>query len=270
VTASERVWIFERTQWRDDAVTAADVFAFHVFRDLFAREALRPRTQMALRAATILFTDLCGSTRMYRDAGDAVAFGTVLDHFDVLREEVARAGGAVVKNMGDAIMAVFPRPAGAVEAAIAAMRRLAAAGLVLKAGAHHGPCIAVTWDDRLDYFGTTVNLAARAQQLSRGGDIVVAAPTHADPELRRWLEQNAPVVRCEGFSAQVRGFEPERLEFHRITPVVRTRSGPDLEKAFRCDLRLRARERHAGIGRGHRTCAALRAGDYGADGNNRA
>src|SRR6185437_10449918 len=126
----------------------------------------------------ILFTDLRASTRLYRQIGDAPAFGVVLDHFDVLRAAVAAEGGAVVKTIGDAVMATFQRPVAALHAVLAAQRALAspAAGarpLRLKAGLHYGPCIAVTLNDRLDYFGSTVNIAARLVGLSGGSDIIL-------------------------------------------------------------------------------------------------
>ena len=52
--------------------------------------------------------------------------------------------------------------------------------IVIKLGVHSGPTIAVTLNDRLDYFGSTVNMAARLQGQSEGGDIVLSPETAAD------------------------------------------------------------------------------------------
>jgi hypothetical protein len=106
-TADEQLFILERTIWSDEAATAAEVTALQVFRDLFASEALRPGEQISVGTLTVLFTDLKDSTRMYREIGDATAFGRVMNHFDILKDAIAGEDGALVKTIGDAVMAVF-------------------------------------------------------------------------------------------------------------------------------------------------------------------
>ena len=117
--------LIEHLAWTDQAATAAEVTALQLFRDLFASEVLRPGEQISVGHLAVVFTDLKGSTRMYREIGDAPAFGRVLTHFEVLKAAVAAEGGAVVKTMGDAIMAVFPRPVAALRALVSAQQRLA-------------------------------------------------------------------------------------------------------------------------------------------------
>ena len=138
----------ERMAWSDQAATAAEVTALQVFRDLFSNEALRPGEQISVGTLTVLFTDLRGSTQLYREIGDAPAFGRVMTHFDVLREAIRCEEGALVKTIGDAVMAVFRRPAGALRAILKAQATLAdppdgLRPLMLKVGIHSGPCIAV-------------------------------------------------------------------------------------------------------------------------------
>ena len=91
----------------------------------------------------------------------------------LLQEIVAAESGAVVKTIGDAVMATFPTPDRAVAAALRmrdAMRSLnekhRSEDLLLKIGIHEGPCLAVTLNDRQDYFGQTVNIASRVQALA--------------------------------------------------------------------------------------------------------
>src|SRR3989442_13149618 len=103
-TDVEQLFILERTAWSDDAATAAEVTALQVFRDLFASEALRPGEQISVGTLTVLFTDLKNSTRLYREIGDATAFGRVMNHFDVLKQAIAAEDGALVKTIGDAVM----------------------------------------------------------------------------------------------------------------------------------------------------------------------
>lgn len=188
-TAQEQLLLMERMAWSDQAATAAEVTTLQTFRDLFSREALRPGEQIAVGSLTVVFTDLRGSTQMYQTIGDAPAFGRVMDHFAVLRKAIEQEDGAIVKTIGDAVMAVFRRPVSALRAMVAAQEALLKdpSPLVLKVGLHHGPCIAVTLNERLDYFGTTVNMAARIQNLSHGGDILMSESTHQDAEVMAWL-----------------------------------------------------------------------------------
>ena len=221
-TEGEQLFIIERTTWSDDAATAAEVTALQVFRDLFASEALRPGEQISVGTLTVLFTDLKDSTRMYREIGDATAFGRVMNHFDVLREAIADEDGAVVKTIGDAVMAVFRQPAAAVRAMLHVQQALASPAngmipLTLKAGLHTGPCIAVTLNDRLDYFGSTVNLAARLEGQSSGGDVVISASVYSDPGVRELLEDSANDLKAERFEIPLKGFDPECFELWRVS-----------------------------------------------------
>src|SRR6202035_5689888 len=104
---------------------------------------------------------------------DLAAFDIVRAHFHVLHEIVGAEHGAVVKTIGDAVMATFHSPDQAVAAALKmrkAMQKLNAErgseDLQLKIGIHEGPCLAVVLNDRQDFFGSTVNVAARVQGLA--------------------------------------------------------------------------------------------------------
>lgn len=218
---SEHLFILERLSWSDQAATAAEVTALQIFRDLFSSEALRPGDQISVGTLTVLFTDLRNSTRLYRDIGDATAFGRVMSHFDVLKRAIAEADGALVKTIGDAVMGVFRNPASALIAMLQAQRELAAppagtAPLTLKAGIHIGPCIAVTLNERLDYFGSTVNLAARLEGLSTGNDVVISAAVYNDPEVRELLNSPEQKLQAEPFVMELKGFDQEQFDLWRI------------------------------------------------------
>ncbi len=219
----DHLLILERAAWSDQATVAADVTALQVFRDLFANEAIRPGEQISVGSLTVLFTDLRGSTRLYREIGDAPAFGLVMSHFDILKRLIADENGAIVKNIGDAVMAVFRQPAAAVRAAVRAQQELAAPPgglrpLHLKAGIHHGPCIAVNFNDRLDYFGTTVNAASRLVELSNGMDIVLSAAVRADPEVAALLNDPALNGGGQADETTLKGFDQERFGIWRLQP----------------------------------------------------
>jgi class 3 adenylate cyclase len=117
---------------------------------------------------------------------------------------------------------VFRRPLGALNAALHAhekLRELGAPPLTLKAGIHAGPCIAVTLNERLDYFGSTVNLAARVQRFSEGGDVVISDATRADHEVAEFLEKQKANLRVESFASSIKGFDNECFNLWRVTPL---------------------------------------------------
>ncbi len=155
------------------------------FRDLFRTESVPGEGGLELRNLTVLFTDLKGSTEMYERLGDLRAFSLVREHFQSLQQVVAKSGGAVVKNIGDAIMASFCEPAEGMKAALAMNRSLqelpGGHHMSLKIGLHAGPCIAVDLNDRLDYFGRTVNVAARVQGLAGAREIVCTETLFESP-----------------------------------------------------------------------------------------
>ncbi len=203
----------ERAGWQAEWVSATLLATLPEFHELFAGEAPRSRHEVSVGSITLLFTDLKGSTALYQRVGDPRAFSLVEEHFDRLAEAVARHGGAIVKTMGDALMAVFDRPAEAVRAGLAmheAIRGCAAAGegLELKLGIHTGSCIAIRANGRLDFFGNAVNLAARAQAQGRGGDVVLTDAVVGAPEVEPLLAGFA----VEPFEAKLKGIDaPQRL-----------------------------------------------------------
>ncbi len=187
----------ERREWADTAATAALVSTLQEFRDLFSSEVLAPGIQVAIEKLALVFTDLAGSTALYLAVGQARAFRIVQDHFRLLFAAVEENRGAVVKTIGDAVMAAFPSAAAAVDAALAMQRRIRTlevepsidTATLLKVGVHQGPVVAVTANERLDYFGTTVNVAARVEHACRGGEITMTAAVRDDPAVAERLGQ---------------------------------------------------------------------------------
>jgi class 3 adenylate cyclase len=94
----------------------------------------------------------------------------------LLKEIIAAEAGAVVRITGDAAMATFPTPDRAVAAALRIRDEMGRINLLLKIGIHEGPCLAVTIDDRQDYFGQTVNIASRVQGLAVSHRICATRP----------------------------------------------------------------------------------------------
>jgi class 3 adenylate cyclase len=155
-------------------VSAKRLLSNQTFRDIYHADTLDVEQRLKITSLTFLFTDLKGSTALYDQVGDLVAYDLVRAHFGVLTDIVGTETGAVVKTIGDAVMATFPTPNRAVAAALRmreAMRHLNEErrrndDLLLKIGIHEGPCLAVMLNERQDYFGQTVNIASRVQNLA--------------------------------------------------------------------------------------------------------
>ncbi|PVE25179.1 adenylate/guanylate cyclase domain-containing protein [Microvirga sp. KLBC 81] len=176
-------------------LTAKRLLTNQTFRDLYRTETLDIDQRLKITSLTFLFTDLKGSTELYERVGDLVAYDLVREHFRVLNEIVASEAGAVVKTIGDAVMATFPTPDHAVSAALRmreAMRTLneqrGHEDLLLKIGIHEGPCLAVVLNERQDYFGQTVNIASRVQNLANSRSIYATGTVIENPEALEIIE----------------------------------------------------------------------------------
>src|ERR1700722_2163769 len=181
---------------RKPFLTAKRMLTNQTFRDVFKADNLNIDQRLKITSLTFLFTDLKGSTALYERVGDLVAFDLVRAHFHALLEIIAAEKGAVVKTIGDAVMATFVQPDHALVAGLrmrAAMDKLNAergtSDLIVKIGIHEGPCLAVTLNERQDYFGQTVNIAARVQSLSTSQEIHITGPVIDAPGVATLLEK---------------------------------------------------------------------------------
>jgi class 3 adenylate cyclase len=189
---------------RKPFLTAKRLLTNQTFRDLYRTDTLSIDQRLKITSLTFLFTDLKGSTGLYERVGDLVAFDLVRAHFRVLHDIVAAEAGAVVKTIGDAVMATFATPDRALAAALRmreAMRALNTErqreDLLLKIGIHEGPCLAVTLNERQDYFGQTVNIAARVQGLADSRAIYATGAVVEHPDSSTLLAGSGltPVAR---------------------------------------------------------------------------
>ena len=203
------VVLVERGGFDSAAVLGSTIATLPDFVDLFATEAPATGVELSIAHLALLFSDLTGSTALYERVGDARAFAIVQEHFRDMTDAVVEHRGAVVKTMGDAVMASFTSSVDAVAAAIRMIEhcrdRHGALGLGAKLGVAAGPCLAVRANDRLDFFGTTVNLAARLQAKAEGGQIVVTEDLAAHPDVRARVDVYAKTplkATLKGISAE--------------------------------------------------------------------
>ncbi|MGO6725184.1 adenylate/guanylate cyclase domain-containing protein [Rhizobium ruizarguesonis] len=199
-------------------LTAQRLLTNQSFRDIYRTDTLDIDQRLKITSLTFLFTDLRGSTALYERVGDLAAFDLVRAHFRILNEIVATEAGAVVKTIGDAVMATFPSPDRAVAAALRmrdAMLRLNAErgseDLLLKIGIHEGPCLAVSMNDRQDYFGQTVNIASRVQGLAEPQVILTTEAIVGNAQVSEILRESgitsaSRMAELQGIGREVRIF----------------------------------------------------------------
>lgn len=199
-------------------LTGKQLLTTQTFHELFSEQTIQHDIGLTVRDIALLFTDLKGSTSLYERIGDLNAFNLVQRHFQVLTEVVQRHRGAIVKTMGDAVMASFSRPVDAVAAAREMLDTIerfdsdrGGRDVILKIGVHCGFAIAVTLNDRLDFFGQTVNLAARIQALADADEIYLSDDVMQAPGVAALLESQSIDTK----NAALRGILGE-VRVHRL------------------------------------------------------
>jgi class 3 adenylate cyclase len=194
--ADEEVFTIERATWSDDALRPGMLLSFQEFRDLFSEDYIGADVKLAVGEQTLLFTDVVGSTAFYASRGDPAAFVEIKKHFDEVFAIVANNRGAIVKTIGDAVMATFVSPLDSLKAShqIHAAFHPARTDtpIRLRISLNTGPCIAVRLNANADFFGGTVNIAAKLQSLAEGYQIAMSEATYRAPGVAEFLaEQNA-------------------------------------------------------------------------------
>ena len=205
-------------------LTGKRLLTTQAFRDLFRSEVIRASEGIGVKDIALLFTDLKGSTALYDRLGDLNAFSLVQQHFEHLLAVTQRFNGAIIKTIGDAVMAAFLNPLDAVGAALAMRDAISSFNrarpdreLILKIGVHKGAAIAVTLNDRLDYFGQTVNIAARVQHLADADEIYLSDSVHNAEGVRQLLAPFEP----ETSIAQLKGVRQDMHVWRVAAPAVR-------------------------------------------------
>lgn len=217
-----RTVIIEERTWMPDVLTAQEAATLQCFRELFDDSILRPGDYVEIDNVTLMFTDIKASTSLYERIGDAAAFSLVREHFAIMASCVRKNNGAVVKTIGDAVMAAFNVPHDAVACSFAiqkafaefnASRRDLNEKVVVRLGLHMGPCIAITLNGILDYYGRVVNQTARLQDLGKGDDVVLSKQLANEPAVQQLLSampQEHGVAHLKGIGETV---------WVRVTPL---------------------------------------------------
>lgn len=196
------------------------------FRELFTSEMINPSSGLGIKSVSILFTDLKGSTELYERIGDLEAFALIQQHFDRLGEVIRQHDGIVIKTIGDAIMASFRRPVDAITAALAILSEVDllneehhAEQIILKLGIHSGASIAVTLNERLDYFGQTVNIASRVESIANANEICITNDVFNAEGVQDLIRDHVVESAEEHFKGVQKGHMVHRIRLTSQTPA---------------------------------------------------
>lgn len=197
--AAHQMFIIENSQWTDYALRPGQLLSLPDYRDLFSEDYIAADVHLAVGEQTLLFTDVVGSTAFYAERGDPAAFVEIKKHFDEVFAIVAAHRGVAIKTIGDAVMAAFVNPADAVRASHAIHRAFSPGRkdtpIRLRISLNTGPCIAVRFNANIDYFGGTVNVAAKLQSLAEAWQVAMSEATYQAPGVIEYLrEHNAQTV----------------------------------------------------------------------------
>jgi class 3 adenylate cyclase len=209
-------FLYLDNQYSTLRLSARRLFASQTFHDLFRAEVFRESDGFGIKDVILLFTDLKSSTQLYQQIGDLNAFALVREHYGVLNTAILKQHGVIVKTIGDAIMATFNQPVDAVGAGLEMLKGLQRMNqashygdLILKIGIHRGAAISVTLNERIDYFGQTVNIAARVQMSAGGNEIYLTEAIYTSPGVLELLNKygcsiQSAMLQLKGVAEQVK------------------------------------------------------------------
>jgi class 3 adenylate cyclase len=204
--AEPATFTVEQATWSDHALRAGTLLSFQEFRDLFSEDYIGADVRLGIGQQTLLFTDVVGSTAFYASRGDPAAFVDIKRHFDEVFAIVGEHRGAVVKTIGDAVMAAFTNPLDAVRAS----RKIHDAfhpgrndtPIRLRISLNTGPCIAVRLNANADFFGSTVNVAAKLQALAEGYQIAISDATYRASGVADYLAEQGAELEILSYASK--------------------------------------------------------------------
>jgi class 3 adenylate cyclase len=220
-SSNKTVCFIDKLNWKEEAIYASEVSSSHDFRELFSRETLKETSKVKASEVTMLFTDLMNSTELYVQEGDESAIGRVMGHFKIIQQIVAEERGGIVKTIGDSVMAVFWEPVSALKAVQRIQQIFTTStsmgdSFKIKAGVHFGDCTAVNLNGRIDYFGTTVNIASRLVDVASEKEIMVSEAVFNHPDVQLYLEKNSDTFFVKESMKELKGFDDEEFKVKQI------------------------------------------------------
>ncbi len=166
------------------------------YKEFFGSEIFPKEEQIQISSVSILFTSIKGSTEIYETLGDIKSFELVREHFQILNEVIQSNNGIIIKTIGDSVMASFVSSSYAVHSIfkiiekfkIYNMEKSLTEQINLQIGLHEGPVLLVNQNDKLDYFGSTVNYAVRMHSLASQEEICISEELFQREEIQEIIK----------------------------------------------------------------------------------
>lgn len=167
----------EEAWWFNDRLLSGEALSNHYIREIFSEDHLQTGLKLNVGKQVILFTDIVGSTPFYKSSGDAIALKLVQSHYLEVSALIVKHDGVVVKYIGDAIMAAFLDLEKAMECTLEIYKLFnndrSDTPIRLRASFHEGKVLCANMNVGLDYFGNTVNQAAKIQKYADAHEIAL-------------------------------------------------------------------------------------------------
>ncbi len=207
----------ERVAARHDALSAAKASTSTLFRELFPGEVLATDQIVSVAHISVMRVQLHGTQQLYETLGDGPAFAQIRRSLNHILQSIKEHSGAVVKTIGEGFLAVFADPLHAFRAATemfdSAATNPAVNNLKISAAIHSGTALVATLDDRLDYFGKTLQCVEQMINAVSPSAIYASTAVTELPEIQEMILErgwelevvpelcNAPIV-CQRISLE--------------------------------------------------------------------
>lgn len=201
----DKLFVLENITWDTDAILKPErLFSNEVFRELFSDEYLPYDLNLEIGLQTIMFIDIMRSTEYYEVHGDATAFNAIRKIFLYLANVARIHHGTIFKTMGDGCLLAFSQPLQAIESARFLQQQVQKGvletDLNFRTSINLGRCLAVNFSNKIDFFGQTVNHAAKLQAGSSPGNIIISENLINDSQVKPFLQKNK--IRLEKISVK--------------------------------------------------------------------
>ena len=164
----------ERTADRPMALTASAAASIPVFREMFPQEILAPGLIVSVTNITLLMAEICGTNELYQSLGDGPAFSKIYTRLQDVDETIRSHGGAIVKIVGDGVLATFQNPEFAL-AACTVMLLAKEDTPALRMALHRSSALVTTINNRLDYFGEALHLLRTMLHMAEANELILTA-----------------------------------------------------------------------------------------------
>lgn len=197
-TKNSFVLIVEENEWDKYSLKPLHLFNLPEFYKIFPEERISPDLNLEIGVQTILFTDIVGSSGLYNINGDSLTFSKVKRHFEDIHSIIIRYNGVIVKTIGDAVMAGFLNSESALKASLDLIKFFKKSEIKIRISANTGKCIAVNLNTGIDYFGKTVNIAAKIQKFAGESQFVFTESFYNSGDVQKILnEENLALSELE-------------------------------------------------------------------------